>query len=141
MTQTQDQSSFERRAQAEVLDLHRVLQAWFRGEGDMNPDLVLSHFDARFRMVGAAGTVVGRADLAAGLPKMWSSRPSLVMEIDDLAIHSTEGSVAMVVYREIQRQTGDLNRRWASALLLDRGADATPAWLTLQETWCAASPG
>ncbi|MER2533845.1 MAG: hypothetical protein ABTQ31_01615 [Rhizobiaceae bacterium] len=140
MTQTQDQSSFERRAQAEVLDLHRVLQAWFRGEGDMNPDLVLSHFDGRFRMVGAAGTVAGRADLAAGLPKMWGSRPSLVMEIGDLAVPRVEGTVAIVVYRETQRQNAEVNHRWASAALLDRGADATPAWLTLQETWCATPP-
>lgn len=135
-----DRNRIAEAATAEVHDLHRVLQAWFRGEGGKDPELVLSRFDEGFRMVGAAGSALGLADFAAALPKMWGSRPSLVMEITDLAVRHVEGRAAIVVYRETQTQDDGANQRWASAVLLDRPEGPTPSWLHLQETWCAPSP-
>ena len=81
-----DATSFADRAAEEIDALHRLLQAWFRAEGEADPAPILARFDEAYSMTGAAGGVVSYAQLAAGLPTMRGSRPTLVMEISDVVV-------------------------------------------------------
>ncbi|MBN8875429.1 MAG: DUF4440 domain-containing protein [Rhodospirillales bacterium] len=126
--------SFTDRALAEIDGLHRVLQRWFRAEGAQDPALVLSHFAPDYTMITAGGKLITLDMFRAGLPSMWGSRPGLVMEISqETLIHAGEG-VALMSYVERQHLNGSFNDRFSTVLMLDRGADATPAWRHLQET-------
>lgn len=128
-------ATFASRAAEEIFELHRVLQDWFRAEGTDDPSVVLAAFDPSFRMVGAAGKIVTYDTFAANVPKMRGSRPGLVMQISDVAVWFQQGDIALVTYRETQRQDGAETERWSSALLRDAPGQARPIHLHLQETF------
>lgn len=126
---------FAERAAGEIDALHRLLQAWFRAEGEPDPAPIIAHFDERYRMVGAAGNVVTYEQTVANLPKIRGARPTLIMEISDVVVHHLEGASALVTYRERQREDSGSTERWSAALLIDRADRPTPVWLHLQETF------
>lgn len=129
--------AFTDRALAEIDGLHRALQAWFRAEGEQDPQLVLSHFDEGYTMVTPAGKLLTFATFKAAVPGMWGSRPGLVMEItEETLLHSGPG-FALMTYKERQHLAGSLTDRYSTVLMLDRGEGATPAWRHLQETMIA----
>lgn len=136
MISTGSRSSFAERAAAEIDDLHRVLQAWFRAGGPDDADAVMARFDEDYRMVGAAGGVVTFEKMRAALPTMRGSRPTLVMEIDEVEIRHLAGDCAVITYREVQTQDSGVTTRWSTAVLLDRADRPTPVWKALQETFC-----
>ncbi|MBN8902138.1 MAG: hypothetical protein BGO51_25680 [Rhodospirillales bacterium 69-11] len=126
--------SFTDRALAEIDGLHRVLQRWFRAEGEQDPALVLSHFAPDYTMITVTGTMVTLAAFRAGLPSMWGSRPGLVMEIgNERLVHAGPG-FALMTYTERQHLGGGVTVRLSTVLMLDHGAGAIPAWRHLQET-------
>ena len=126
--------SFPNRALAEIDGLHRVLQAWFRAEGEQDPAVVQAHFDSNYTMVGAAGTLIDLEAFRRALPTLWGSRPDLVMEIsDEKVVHAGPG-FALLTYNECQHANGSSNNRFSTVLMLDRGEDEVPAWRHLQET-------
>ncbi|MFD2236581.1 DUF4440 domain-containing protein [Aureimonas populi] len=125
---------FAERALAEIDGLHRVLQAWFRGEGGDDAAKVMERFDEAFHMVGAAGNLLSHEGMAAALPRMRGSRPTLVMEIEDVTLRALSQAGALITYREVQRQDSGTTQRWSTALLVDRPDRPTPVWALLQET-------
>ncbi len=128
---------FTDRALAEIDGLHRVLQRWFRAEGEQSAELVLSHFDPGYTMVTTAGTLLTLDNLRAALPDFWGSRPGLVMEIThETLVHAAPG-VAVMTYNERQHLNGAFTDRFSTVVMLDRGAEAVPAWRHLQETMFA----
>ena len=130
-------SRFADRAAAEIDALHRLLQAWFRGEGRDDPAPILQHFDDGFLMVTPAGRLLPFAAFAAALPAMRGTRPGLVMEITEVAVRYEAAGSALVTYRERQVTPGTANDRASTALLLDRPGRAVPVWRHLSETMIA----
>ncbi|BCM81665.1 DUF4440 domain-containing protein [Methylobacterium indicum] len=128
--------SFTDRALAEIDGLHRVLQRWFRAEGERDVGLVLEHFDPGYTMITTAGTLLTLDAFRAALPGFWGSRPGLVMEIGrETVVHSGPG-FAVLTYTERQHLNGTVTDRFSTVLMLDRG-EAGPAWRHLQETMIA----
>lgn len=128
---------FAPRALAAIDGLHRVLQRWFRAEGEQDPALVLAHFDPAYTMVTTAGKVLPLDSLRAALPGFWGSRPGLVMEIaGETLVHAGPG-FALMTYTERQHLAGAATDRFSTVLMLDRGEAAPPAWRHLQETMSA----
>jgi hypothetical protein len=128
---------FTAAAAVEIDGLHRLLQAWFRAEGDADPAPILARFDEEFTMVTPAGKLISYEQFASGLPGMRGSRPTLVMEIAEVVVrHATESS-AVVTYQERQIQDSGTTVRISTALLLRRPDRPTPVWRHLQETWIA----
>ena len=124
-------------AEKEIVDLHVLLQEWFRGEGEADPQPILNHMTQGYCMVGAAGRPILRDTFAAALPKLYGSRPGLVMEIKDVVVRATGADGHLVTYKEIQTQDGSSNERW-SAVLFQPGDNAQPLlWHYLQETFLA----
>lgn len=129
--------SFDDRALAEIDGLHRILQRWFRAEGEQDPALVLSHFDPGYTMVTTAGKLLTLDMFRSALPGFWGSRPGLVMEItQETLVHAGPG-FALMTYNERQHLNGATTDRFSTVLMLDQGADAPPAWRHLQETMFA----
>jgi hypothetical protein len=128
---------FTAAASVEIDGLHRLLQAWFRAEGDADPAPILARFDEDFMMVTPAGKLITYEQFSGGLPAMRGSRPTLIMEITDVVVrHATESS-AIVTYQERQIQDCGSTVRISTALLLRRPDRPTPVWRHLQETWIA----
>ena len=67
--------SFTDRALAEIDGLHRVLQRWFRAEGERDEAAVLAHFDPGYTMITPTGKLLTLDDFRAALPGFWGSRP------------------------------------------------------------------
>lgn len=130
----QDSASFAARAAAEIDGLHRLLQAWFRAEGDPDPAPILAHFDEDYTMVIPAGKIVTFEQFAASFPGLRGTRPSLVMQISDVAVRHLDQRSALLIYRERQVQDSGTTDRISTALLLDRPDRGTPVWRHLQET-------
>lgn len=130
----QDQSSFAVRAGAEIDALHRLLQAWFRGEGGEDPAPILQHFDEDFLMVTPAGRLLPFAAFAAGFPALRGTRPGLLMEIAEVVVRHEAAGSALVTYRERQVTPSMANDRASTALLLDRPDRPAPVWRHLSET-------
>lgn len=130
----QDTTSFAASAAAEIDGLHRLLQAWFRAEGDPDPAPVLAHFDEGFVMVTPAGKTVTFAQFAASFPGFRGTRPGLVMQIGDVIVRHVDNRSALVTYHERQIQESGTTDRVSTALLLARADRATPVWRHLQET-------
>ena len=129
-----DNTPFATQAAAEIDGLHRLLQAWFRGESGPDPAPVFAHFDEQFVMVTPAGKALTFAQFAAAFPGLRGSRPSLVMEVSDVVIRFVDGRSALVTYSERQIQDSGTTDRTSTALLLSRPGRPTPVWRHLQET-------
>ena len=126
--------SFTDRALAEIDGLHRVLQRWFRAEGESNPELVLEHFDPGYTMITASGKLLTLDAFRTAVPGFWGSRPGLIMEVtQETVIHPGPG-VAVMTYTERQHLNGAYTDRFSTVVMIDRGPSAIPAWRHLQET-------
>lgn len=130
----QDSTSFAAQAAAEVDGLHRLLQAWFRAEGDTDPAPVLAHFDEAFVMVTPAGKIITFDQFAAAFPGLRGTRPGLVMRISDVVVRHLDGQSVLLTYRERQIQDTLITDRISTAALLARPDRPTPVWRHLQET-------
>ena len=129
--------SFAHHALAEIDGLHRVLQRWFRAEGEQDPGQALEHFDRAYTMVTTAGKLLTFDAFRRALPGFWGSRPGLVMEITkETLVHAGPG-FALMTYNERQHLNGSFTDRFSTVLMLDRGEGAPPAWRHLQETMIA----
>lgn len=127
----------ETRVSDEIVDLHRLLQAWFRGEGSENAQDILSHMAPSYMMVGAAGRVVTLETFEKVLPTLRGSRPGLIMEIFDVRICHTFPGGILAFYREVQTQGETRNERWSSVVFLESENGAPLLWQHLHETFVA----
>jgi hypothetical protein len=128
---------FTAAASAEIDGLHRLLQAWFRAEGNDDPAPILARFDEGFTMIAPAGKLISYQQFAGGLPGMRGSRPTLIMEISDVVVRYATENSALVSYHERQIQDSGTTNRLSTALLLNRPDRPTPVWRHLQETLIA----
>jgi hypothetical protein len=135
MTNAGRNEDFGAKAARAVVDLHVVLQAWFRAEGEADLSPLLAHFDEGFTMITPVGTVVTYAQAADAFAAQRGARPNLVMEISDVVVRHVDAVSALVTYRERQSQGDKVTDRLSTALLLDRSDRAMPVWRHLQETW------
>lgn len=127
--------SFDHHALAEIDGLHRVLQRWFRAEGERDAATVLAHFDPGYTMVTPAGKVLTLDMFRTALPGFWGSRPGLVMQISgETLVHAGPG-FALMTYVERQTLAGTTTDRFSTVLMLDAGG--TPVWRHLHETMIA----
>jgi hypothetical protein len=127
--------SFAEAVPLEADALHRHLQNWFRAEGTDDPASILARFDEQFNMVTPAGKIVTYQQFSGGLTAMRGSRPTLIMEISEVAVRYLDLASAVVTYRETQRQDSGTTDRISTALLLQRADRPSPVWRHLQETW------
>lgn len=132
--------TFPDRATAEIDALHRLLQAWFRAEGDPDPAAVLAHFDDAFVMVTPTGATLPYARFATAFPTLRGTRPGLVMEITAVELRHHDAASALVTYHERQSQGVQVTDRASTALLLDRPDRPTPVWRHLHETMLPPPP-
>ena len=128
---------FIQRALAEIDGLHRVLQRWFRAEGEQDASAVLAHFDPAYTMITPTGKQLTLDMFQNALPGFWGSRPGLVMEIsNETLVHAAPG-IAVMTYNERQHLNGTATDRFSTVVMLDRGESVSPAWRHLQETMIA----
>lgn len=128
------QENFAARAAREIVDLHVVLQAWFRAEGSDDVAAVLDRFDEGFVMVTPAGKILPFEQFAAAFPGMRGTRPNLVMQISDVVVRHQGEGYALLTYRERQTQDSGTTDRISTVLLLERLDRPNPVWRHLQET-------
>jgi hypothetical protein len=128
-------ATFTANAAAEIDALHRLLQAWFRAEGNADPAAILARFDEGYTMLNPAGKLISYQQFREGLPGMRGTRPTLIMEISDVVVRHVSDTAALVTYCERQTQESGTNNRVSTALLLNRADRPTPVWRHLQETW------
>ncbi|MFT8423218.1 MAG: hypothetical protein ABF665_17200 [Gluconacetobacter sp.] len=119
----------------EVIALHVVLQAWFRGEGTDDTGSVLKHFAKNYTMIGAAGRVLPLEAFAKALPTLRGSRPGLVMTIENVMLRHVFPGGVLATYREIQTQGETRTERWSS-VTFQREPTGTLLWTFLHETFC-----
>ena len=129
--------NFTERASAEIDGFHRVLQRWFRAEGEQDPALVLAHIDAGFTMITTTGKLLTQETFSAAVPGFWGSRPGLVMEISNETLVHAGPDFALLTYNERQHLNGAFTDRFSTVLMLNRGDAVPPAWRLLQETMLA----
>ena len=130
-----DTKSFADKAADAIDALHRLLQAWFRAEGEADPVAVLAHFDPSFVMVTPGGKLVTYQQFSGAFPTLRGTRPGLVMEISEVNVRYADDATALVTYVERQRQDASLTDRLSTAMLLNQPGEATPTWRHLHETW------
>ncbi len=130
-----DTDTLLKTVQDEVVALHIVLQAWFRGEGANDINTVLKHFTPDYAMVGAAGRLLPLETFAKALPSLHGSRPGLVMTIEDVTLRHVFPGGVLATYREIQTQGETRTERWSSVTFREE-QKGTLLWTFLQETFC-----
>lgn len=119
----------------EIVELHRLLQAWFRGENEEPLSGLLAHFAPGYMMVGAAGRVITLEGFEKVLPSLKGSRPGLIMEIFDVKICQTFDGGILAFYREVQTQGEARTERWSTVLFVENAAKTQLLWKHLQETF------
>jgi hypothetical protein len=126
---------FTAAASVEIDGLHRLLQAWFRAEGDTDPAPILARFDEDVTMITPAGALITYEQFSGSLPGLRGSRPTLLIEITEVVVRYATEASAVVTYQERQIQDSGTTVRLSSALLLKRSDRPTPVLRHLQETW------
>lgn len=129
---------FPTQAVAEIDALHRLLQAWFRAEGDHDPAPILARFDPAFTMVTPTGLTLPFARFAAGFPALRGTRPGLVMEITEVGLRHHTSTTGLLTYRERQSYGTTTNDRASTVLLL--AGPGHPTWRHLHETMILPAP-
>jgi hypothetical protein len=137
-------------AEAEIVELHRVIAGWLNGRLARTPEEFAGFADAfvdGFTMIGPDGVLTTLADLLTGFESAYGSAPDLTIDIRDVRPVVTppryrpESSVAtdgvtVVTYQEWQGSTG----RFSTAVLIaDPDARLGYRWRHLHETWIGRS--
>ncbi|AGC43732.1 hypothetical protein MYSTI_02416 [Myxococcus stipitatus DSM 14675] len=129
-------------SQREVLEFHRVLEAWLRGaipHTAAEASRMGDAFGPRCVLVAPGGVVEEKAVLMARLFQAHGSKPDMEITIDQFAPVWTREDVALVSYIEWRKSGGQTTGRYASVLF--QAAPQAPAgvhWLHIHETWMAA---
>lgn len=123
---------------AEIVDLHRYLSAWLKGEiisdprGPMRLQRALAD---DFKMIQPNGTRQGKEDVMRNFMSAYGDKPadySLDVEVTDFEL--LPGGFGFAIYNEFH--SGEAGRaRRCSALLRQRASQNDVEWLYLQETY------
>jgi len=127
------------RCLAEVEDLHRCFEDWFRGK----PGADLSHCEAvlvdDFQIVSPGGVRRARPELMAALVTALGAHASgeFAIEVRDVTLRPASPDVHVVSYEEWHRVDGVAMGRMSTAVLRDAaGLPNGLEWLGVHETWC-----
>jgi hypothetical protein len=125
----------------EVLEFHRALEEWLRGdkphtraetarmERALAPGCVL---------IAPGGVLDSRDSLLSRLFLAHGSAPDMRIQVEDFAPVWAEGSMALVRYVEWRHFAGQTTGRYSTVLFRsERDAPAGVVWLHIHETWMA----
>jgi len=130
-------NTFIDHAAQEVLELHTLLESWYRGESDAETaefNSLLAHFHPNFILIAPAGRKQGRESLAKRLQAAHGSKSELDISIVDLELVHATPDLAIFTYEEQRRWEHHFRRRISTAIFTP-GPNGEPLWLHLQETW------
>lgn len=120
----------------EVLDLHRYLEVWLKGEvsrGDGHPDRLAGALSEDFCVVHPDGSRGSKQDVVRAFASSHGEKPSgYGLEISDVETRMIAEDICLVFYAE--RHRGEPGRARISTAILKRetkGGDIK--WLFLQE--------
>ncbi|MFG2000290.1 nuclear transport factor 2 family protein [Spirillospora sp. NPDC048911] len=123
-------------AEAEIVDQHRFIEAWLRGDADRSSQ-VYEKFVARhtpdFVLNGPGGDAAPRDALMAGLEGAHGAVPGLAIEIRDVRVLEERDGLILAVYEEHQTSPSERNARRSTVVLVRDGSDLR--WRHLHETW------
>ena len=129
-------------AKEEVLDFHVFLQEWFSGAREMDEDFLdrrLTAFHSDFRYFGPSGNIITNADLRGAYPGRHGFKPSISIEIRDLALRLETPDTAIVTYREVQTDPTDADfdhvRLSTAVFLPEARAPRGVVWFHLHEVF------
>jgi len=116
----------------EVIDAHIAIENWL-GEGEGNPQTLLSRFAADFSMIALNGSQLNRSALEVFFMAQKQARHGLKIVIDSMDIVAEWPDGAVVTYRELQTlPEQSQTMRWSTAVFhLQEGQ---VYWRLLQET-------
>lgn len=116
----------------EVIDAHIAIENWL-GQGEGQPQTLLSRFAADFTMIALNGSTLDRSTLESFFLTQKQARPGLKIVIDSMDIVAEWPDGAVVKYRELQTlpEQGQ-NVRWSTAVF--RLQEGRVCWRLLQET-------
>ena len=133
----------EDRCRAEVADLHRFFQEWFRGELP-DTDEAYARFAGvmgePFEMVSPEGQAIDRAVILKIVREGHGKEPAADIWIENHRHRFTIGAISMVTYEEWQDWGGQRRGRLSTAVFrTDEAAPNGVHWLHVHETWLPES--
>ncbi len=121
---------------AEILDLHRFLDAWLKGRvdrGDGEPARLAGALVDDFRVIHPDGSCGDKAAVIASFAGAYGEKPpDYALEIDQIETRRPAPDLGLATY--IERHRGEPGRARIVSALLRRRADGRFEWLHLQET-------
>ena len=134
-------NDLHRDCRAEVLELHRFFQGWFRG-GLADTEEVFARFAdviARdFVMVTTRAGVMTRVPLLDGVRQVHGKDPAAQIRIENFTGREVGPGLFQATYEEWQGEGATRRGRRSSALFRRReGLAQGVEWLHLHETWLA----
>lgn len=123
--------------QQEVLDLHRFLDAWLKGDvpkDDGQPKRLADALAEDFVVIHPSGMRASKADAVRGFASAYGKKPpGYALLIDRVETRMIGEGLCLATYEE--RHRGELGRaRVATAVLRRRSRGEGIEWLFLQET-------
>ncbi|NVJ12689.1 DUF4440 domain-containing protein [Myxococcus sp. AM010] len=128
-------------SRTEVIEFHRVLEAWLRGTGPAaasGTDRMANAFAPDCTLYAPSGMAEKKPVLLERLSKARGAQPDMKITIDDFAPVWARDEVALVRYVEWREAGGQKTGRYATVLF--QAAPAAPGgvvWLHIHETWMA----
>lgn len=123
----------------EVIDAHREIQQWFRGDSArerLSP--LLARFSPRFSMITPLGGTIDLAGLGALFSNGYGKRPGLLLEVDDLTQVAAWPGDAVTGYRETQIDGEGRRTIRYSTVVFEQDAPGRVVWRHLHETLISA---
>lgn len=121
----------------EVLDLHRFLEDWLKGNvprGNGKPERLAKALAEDFMVIHPTGSRGSRSDVLKSFAASYGEKPAgYALEVSDISVRLLGNDLALVTYVETHR--GESGRERVSTVLMRwRGKDQPILWLFLQET-------
>lgn len=139
-------SDDQRRAEAEILDLHDFFEGWIAGtlpnDDETYAKRFVAHLAPGFRMVQPGGGLSNRKDFVEGMRGAHGANPDFRIRVDvpTITISLRRGDTLVATYTEWQKgakaSKPSNNGRRSSIVFLDDGERLL--WAHLHETWLPA---
>jgi len=126
--------------EAEVRQLHRFFQDWYRGE---LTDSEFQRFEgvmgAGFEIILPDARILPRAAIVEAVRSQKGTDPDAELRIENVRVVHAGEAFVIATYEEWQARTGDPARGRLSTVVFrpDAGAPNGLVWLHVHETWLA----
>ena len=121
---------------AEIIDLHRFLEAWLKGRtdrGNGKPERLAGALVDDFRVIHPDGSRGDKAAVVASFADAFGEKPAeYALEIDRIETRRLAPDLSLATY--VERHRGEPGRARVVSALLRRRADGRFEWLHLHET-------